>query len=82
MRLVITFGARLFKFKVDEFGIGIPPQAWRYWRRKGSFKIGGYDVKVPAGRRMLGDFVDANWVDAVIKKLEDGSYVLVNLECA
>jgi len=42
-------GARLFKFKVDEFGIGIPPQAWRYWRWKGSLKIGGYEVRVPSG---------------------------------
>ena len=73
-------GARLFKFKVDEFGIGIPPQLLRYWRSKGKIQIDGLEVIVPAGTKALKDLNPGDWVDVEIKQKEDGSYVLLNLE--
>jgi len=69
-------GARLFKFDVDEFGLGIPPQALRFWRRKGSLKIGSNHIIIPAGIVALQDInVDAS-VEATIKGSDDGTLIL------
>ncbi len=73
-------GARLFKLKVDEFGIGIPPQILRYWRSKGEIKIDGLLVEVPAGTKVLKDLNPETWVDVKIKHKENGNYVLENLK--
>lgn len=73
-------GARLFKFKVDEFGIGIPPQLFRYWRLKGEIKIGGDRVEIPAGTKVLRDLNPGTWVDVKVKQKGNGIYVLENLK--
>jgi regulator of sigma E protease len=72
-------GARLFKLKVDEFGIGIPPQFLRYWRTKGSFSIDGLHVIVPAGRKILQDIEEGTWVDVEVVQNDDIGYVLKSL---
>jgi len=40
--------ARLFKIDVEEFGFGIPPRLWRFWRAPGSFKVGTHSIQIPA----------------------------------
>lgn len=40
--------ARLFKIDVEEFGFGIPPRLWRFWRAPGSFKVGMHSIQIPA----------------------------------
>jgi regulator of sigma E protease len=40
--------ARLFKIEVEEFGFGIPPRLWRFWRTPGSFKVGMHSIQIPA----------------------------------
>lgn len=40
--------ARIFNIPVEEFGFGIPPRAWRFWRNKGHLVIGGQKVIIPA----------------------------------
>ena len=73
-------GARLFGFKVDEFGIGIPPQLLRYWRAKGEIFIDGLQVMVPAGREVLKELNPEDWVDVKVRPQPDGGYVLDKLE--
>jgi len=72
-------GAKLFKLDVDEFGIGIPPQLLRFWRRKGSFHIGSTKVEVPAGIKMLQDLEVGQWVDTTFERRGDGTNLLHNL---
>jgi regulator of sigma E protease len=72
-------GARLFKFDVDEFGIGIPPQFLRLWRRKGYIRIGSSLITIPAGIKVLQDLEVSMWVDVITLPREDGSYVLHQL---
>jgi len=73
-------GARLFKLDVDEFGIGIPPQLLRYWRRKGHLQIGNSRIEVPAGIKALKDIDVGTWVDTRIKVQEDGTKLLQQLQ--
>lgn len=40
--------ARLFKIEVEEFGFGIPPRLWRFWRAPGSLKVGHHTIQIPA----------------------------------
>lgn len=40
--------ARLFKIDVEEFGFGIPPRLWRFWRAPGSFKVRTHSIQIPA----------------------------------
>ncbi len=40
--------ARFFKIPIEEFGFGIPPRAWRFWRNKGHIVIGGQRVETPS----------------------------------
>jgi len=70
-------GARLFKLDVDEFGIGIPPLLLRLWRRKGHIRIGNTRVEIPAGIKMLQDIEISNWLDAKVRRNEDGNYILL-----
>jgi regulator of sigma E protease len=72
-------GAKLFKFEVDEFGIGIPPQALRFWRRKGSLTIGNMHIKIPAGIKFLQDFTVNTWIDTTVQSDTDGTYILQNI---
>jgi regulator of sigma E protease len=39
--------ARAGKVQVEEFSIGLPPRALRYWRSKGSITINGQRVEIP-----------------------------------
>jgi len=41
------FGAKAGKVQVEEFAIGLPPRAFRYWRSKGSIVIDGQRVQIP-----------------------------------
>jgi len=49
--LIHEFGhfmaARLFKVDVEEFGVGLPPRALRYWRLKGWMRINGQRIEIP-----------------------------------
>jgi regulator of sigma E protease len=72
-------GARLFKLDVEEFGIGVPPLLLRYFRRKGSLKIGSTWVKVPAGTRFLKDLEKNSWVEATTQRSPEGDHVLQEL---
>ena len=49
--LIHEFGhfvvARLLKVEVEEFGIGLPPRAWRFWRAKGTLTVGRQRIEVP-----------------------------------
>lgn len=40
--------ARFFKIEVEEFGFGIPPRVWRFWRLPGSFRVGNHLIRIPA----------------------------------
>ena len=39
--------ARLLKVEVEEFGIGLPPRAWRFWRSKGALRVGRQRIVIP-----------------------------------
>jgi regulator of sigma E protease len=73
-------GAKIFKLDVDEFGIGIPPQLFRYWRIKGHIKIGNSKIKVPAGIKVLKDIEVGTWVDTRIKIQDDSTKILQQLQ--
>jgi regulator of sigma E protease len=73
-------GARLFKLEVDEFGIGIPPQLLRFWRRKGSIQIGTSHIKIPGGFKFLQDLEIGMWVDAIVQNQENNTYLLTQLK--
>jgi regulator of sigma E protease len=72
-------GARLFKLDVVEFGIGIPPQMLRFWRRKGTMKIGSTRILIPAGIKALQDLEMSLWAEAIIKKRDGEVYELCKL---
>ena len=72
-------GARLFKLEVEEFGFGIPPQALRFWRRKGQLKIGSTQVLIPAGTRALTDLNVHQWVEAITQVNENGDHILLKI---
>ena len=47
----------LFKIEVEEFGIGIPPRAFRFWRNKGYFFLdNGKRVEIPRNFHMTLDW--------------------------
>lgn len=50
--------ARFFKIPVEEFGFGIPPRAWRFWRNKGHLIIGGKKVVIPSNYDLPFDWQD------------------------
>lgn len=39
--------ARLFRVEVEEFGFGLPPRAWTFWRMKGWLLLDGRRVEIP-----------------------------------
>ncbi len=51
MILVHEFGhylaARWLGIDVEEFGIGLPPRAWRFWRSGGRLTLGHYTLDIP-----------------------------------
>lgn len=34
--------------EVEEFGVGLPPRGWRFWRAKGSLTVGKHALVIPA----------------------------------
>jgi len=45
--------------EAEEFGFGIPPRAWRFWRLKGSLTVGKHKVVIPANYDLPFDPHDA-----------------------
>ena len=49
--LIHEFGhfisARLLKVEVEEFGFGLPPRAWRFWRARGFLIVGNRKIEIP-----------------------------------
>jgi regulator of sigma E protease len=88
--------ARFFKIPVEEFGFGMPPRLFRFWRAKGSIKVGRYDLQIPANFELPFERADGlrRAVDAVAVQVneklilksislavtEDGQAVLANPE--
>ena len=56
--------ARFFKIPVEEFGFGIPPRAWRFWRNKGHLIIGGQRVETPSNFDLPFDWQDGLYEEA------------------
>jgi regulator of sigma E protease len=50
--------SRLFKVEVKEFGIGLPPRMFRYWRAKGRMLIGNQELRIPANFDLPAEDVD------------------------
>jgi regulator of sigma E protease len=69
--------ARLFKIPVEEFGFGIPPRAWRFWRHKGHLVIGGQKVTIPANYDLPFDWQDGLYEEATATADEIGNNQLV-----
>lgn len=40
--------ARAVKIPVEEFGMGLPPRIWRFWRLKGRLKVGNHEFIIPS----------------------------------
>ncbi len=82
--------ARLMKVEVEEFGFGLPPRLWRFWRTRGSFEAGEHSVVIPANFDLPMDAreLQGRPVDLILQKkgknltlqsitwaaLEDGSF--------
>src|SRR3569832_1297747 len=69
--------ARLFKIPVEEFGFGIPPRAWRFWRHKGHLVIGGQKVIIPSNYDLPFDWQDGLYEEATATADEIGNNQLV-----
>lgn len=74
--------ARLFKIPVEEFGFGIPPRAWRFWRNKGHIVIGGRRVETPSNFDMPFEWQDGLYqqANATADDLGDNRLVLRTIE--
>ncbi|PWH11962.1 MAG: hypothetical protein DDG60_15650 [Anaerolineae bacterium] len=62
--------ARLFKIEVEEFGFGIPPRLWRFWRMPGSFQVGNHVIQIPANSDLSVDVneLEHRPVDLVLER--------------
>lgn len=45
--------------EVEEFGFGLPPRAWRFWRGKGSLTVGKHTLGIPSNFQLPFDEQDA-----------------------
>lgn len=67
--------ALFFKIEVEEFGIGLPPRVFRYWRNAGYFILNDKRIEIPKNFDMGFDWLNAQnetaliSVDAVEDKL-------------
>ncbi len=50
--------ARFFKIPVEEFGFGLPPRIFTFWREKGYLVINGKRVEIPSRFRLNFDRLD------------------------
>ena len=48
--------ARFFKIPVEEFGFGLPPRLWTFWREKGSLSIDAQEVDIPTNFKLPFDW--------------------------
>ena len=69
--------ARFFKIPVEEFGFGIPPRAWRFWRNKGHLVIGSQKVTIPSNYDLPFDWQDGLYEEATATADEMGNNLLV-----
>ncbi len=62
--------ARLMKVEVEEFGFGLPPRLWRFWRARGSFKAGDLSVIIPSNFDLPVDIkeLEGRPVDLILQK--------------
>lgn len=75
--------ARLFKIPVEEFGFGIPPRAWRFWRNKGHLVIGGKTVVIPSNYDLPFEWQDGLYEEATATVDEmNGVFILRTIELA
>jgi regulator of sigma E protease len=73
--------ARAGKVQVEEFAVGLPPRAFRYWRSKGSINIRGQRVEIPRNYDLPFDWRtgDNKEVAATVDDV-DGKLVLRTIE--
>jgi regulator of sigma E protease len=73
--------ARAGKVQVEEFAVGLPPRAFRYWRGKGSININGQRVEIPRNHDLPFDWRtgDNKEVAATVDDV-DGKLVLRTIE--
>jgi regulator of sigma E protease len=71
--------AKLAGARVEEFGFGLPPRLLGLWRGQGYLKIGSTRVEVPRAFKLPSDLEADDWVDAITKRQDDGTYVLKRL---
>ena len=71
--------AKLAGVRVEEFGFGFPPRLLQLWRGKGYLEIGTTRVIIPAGFRLPSRLKAGRRVDAVVRRQDDGTYVLHRL---
>lgn len=69
--------ARLFNIPVEEFGFGIPPRAWRFWRNKGHLVIDGKKVVIPANYDLPFHWQDGLYEQATATVDEVGGQLLL-----
>lgn len=72
--------AKLAGVQVEEFGFGFPPRLLKLWHGKGYLEIGGTRVTIPINFRLPQGLKEGHHVDLVVKRREDGTYVLQRLE--
>ncbi len=74
--------ARIFKIPVEEFGFGIPPRAWRFWRNKGHIVIGGQRVETASNFDLPFEWQDGLYeqATATADDLGNGRLVLRTIE--
>ncbi len=58
--------ALLFKIEVEEFGLGLPPRAFRYWRNAGFFILNDKRVEIPRNFHMTFDWLNVQNESALI----------------
>jgi regulator of sigma E protease len=71
--------AKLAGVRVEEFGFGFPPRLLKLWRGKGYLEIGTTRVVIPVGFRLPSGLEAGSRVDAVVRRPDDGIYVLQRL---
>jgi hypothetical protein len=71
----------LFKVEIEEFGIGLPPRAWKLWRNKGYFLLNNERVEIPTNFDRSHDWfkVQDQECNITADKL-DGRYILRTIE--
>ncbi len=86
--------ARLSGVEIEEFGIGLPPRVWRFWRSRGWLLIGKQRLEIPPNTDLpfdpqttVGEMVSAmthrkgeRWVLVRIARLSEDEQILESTE--